>query len=134
MIPNVRPSKVYPYAAQIAPQSVAAAATVASGWAAASSNAWLSLLLLVGAGAGTFAMKVEQATSSGGAGAKDLVTAANLGVTAQETGQAQVDVQLGANLDIDNGFAYVRVSLTCTGGAGTLAAVAATLGPAAYMN
>lgn len=129
MIPNVKPSKLYPYKEQIAPQSVAAGATVTSGWFDAAEAANLKIAALVGAGAGTFAVKVEQATSSGGAGAKDLVAT---GITALATGHAEADVALGAALDVDGAFRYVRVSATCTGGAGTLFSAQVEAGPATY--
>lgn len=133
MTPNVKPSKLYPNKGQIAPQSVAAAATVTSGWIDASNYAWAKLAILVGAGAGTFALKLEQATSSGGAGAKDLYTAAQLGVTVLATGQAQADAQLGPALDVDNAFRWIRASATCAGGAGTLASVTVELGPDPFL-
>ena len=130
---NVKPSVAYPatYASAIAPQSVAAAATVTGGWISAKEVKWAKLIVLSGAGAGTFAVKLEQATSSGGAGAKDLATAATLGVTAQATGVlSQVDYNVADNIDTDNSFAFIRVSATCTGGSGTLGAVSLELGPA----
>lgn len=132
MIPNVKPSVIYPLAGNIAPQSVAAAASVSTGWVDALNNKWASLSVLIGAGAGTAAVKLEQATSSGGAGVKDLLTAAQLGITAQGTGQAQADGDLPDNLDIAGGFRWIRATLTMTGGAGTLAAVTMDIGPAAW--
>jgi hypothetical protein len=133
---NRAPSKVQVVQSQIVPQSVAAAATVTSGWFAVKQNAWLKIISLVGAGAGTFAVKVEQATSSGGAGAKDLITAANLGITAQATGTpaVQADVKVDLNLDVDNAYAFVRLSATCTGGAGTLFGATIEAGPQMWQS
>lgn len=133
MIPNIAPSKLYAYAAQIAPQSVAAAGNPTSGWVAVANNKWAKLLALVGAGAGTLAVKLEQATSAAGAGAKDLATAAQVGITALATGQQQADVNIDQYLDVNGGFGYVRINATMTGGAGTLAAVSLELGPQALM-
>lgn len=130
---NVKPSVLFPgtYASAIAPQSVGAGATVTGAWISVKETKWVKLNLTMGAGAGTGALKLEQATSSGGAGAKDLVTAANLGITAQAAAtQAQADFNVADNIDVDNSFAFVRASLTVTGGAGTLAAVTVELGPA----
>jgi hypothetical protein len=136
MIPNVKPSKLYPSKTSIAPQSVAAAATITSGWIDTAGYAWAKIASLVGAGAGTFAVKLEQATSAAGGGAKDLATAASLGITAQATGTAsQADAQLGAQgVDVDNGFRYIRASATCAGGAGTLYALELELGPEPYLS
>ncbi len=130
--PNVKPSIQYPYKAQVAPQSMAAAATATSGWIAVGTAKWAKILALVGAGAGTLAVKLEQATSSGGAGAKDLATAAQTGITALATGAAQADVSIDQYLDVDGGFGFIRLSGTMTGGAGTLASASLELGPAAW--
>lgn len=130
---NVKPSVLYPSAqAQcIAPQSVAAAATVTGGWVSAKETKWLKIFASVGAGAGTLAVKVEQATSSGGAGAKDLATAATLGASSLAASTIlQVDYDVANNIDTTNSFAYVRLSATCTGGSGTLFAASLELGPA----
>jgi len=129
---NRKPSVQYPYKAQVAPQSMAAAATATSGWVAIGTAKWAALCALVGAGAGTLAVKLEQATSSGGAGAKDLATAAQVGITALATGAALADVDLTQYMDVDNAFTHVRISATMTGGAGTLASVALALGPANF--
>ncbi len=131
---NFKPSKVYPYKGQIAPQSVAAAGNVTGNWIDASQCRWLSGTLLVGAGGGTVALKIEQATSAAGAGAKDLYTAAQLGITAQGVGQVQFDAQLDCNLDVANGFRWVRANATVTGGTGTLVSVGLIGGPSEFMN
>lgn len=131
---NRAPSQVYPgaYAQNITPQSVAAAATVTGGWVEVAQNKWAAITSIVGAGAGTLAVKVEQATSSGGAGAKDLITAANLGINGQAaTTEVQADLNLDSVMDVDGGFTHIRLSGTVTGGSGTLVAVVLELGPAA---
>jgi hypothetical protein len=110
---------------------VAAAATVTGGWISAKEVKFAKINSTAGAGAGTFALKIEQATSSGGAGAKDLATAAVLGITAQaNVTQVQVDYNVADNIDTDNSFAFIRLSATCTGGAGTLYTALLELGPA----
>lgn len=70
-------------------------------------------------------MKVVQATSSAGAGSKDVsgaaITATSLG--SGETNQlAGVEVQTSM-LDINNGFRYVAVAHTATGGSATATAI-----------
>jgi hypothetical protein len=131
--PNEKPSTAYVVKGAVAPQSVAAAGTATSGWVDVGPNKWAKVVSCLGAGAGTAAVKLEQATSSGGAGAKDLITAANLGITAQANStQVQADGNIDANLDLAGGFRWIRVSLTVTGGAGTLACASLELGPAQY--
>lgn len=136
MIPNIKPSKLYSAKDEVLPQSAAAAATLTSGWIDAASMKWLKILALVGAGAGTVAIKVEQATTAAGAGVKDLYTAEQVGITALATAakRAQADVALDANLDVNNAFRYVRISLTVTGGAGTLVSASAEVGPVPYLD
>jgi hypothetical protein len=131
--PNEKPSTVYVVKGAIAAQSVAASATVTSGWIDVGQNKWAKILSVAGAGAGTFAVKLEQANTSGGGAAKDLITAANLGITAQANStNVQADGNIDANLDLDGGFRWIRVSSLCSGGAGTLQAVSLELGPAVY--
>ena len=134
MIPNIKPSAVYPIKGGINPQAIAAAGTQTSGWLDAKDGEWLKGTLLNGAlGGSTLTnLKVEQATSAAGAGAKDLVT--NVVNALQVAGtHVQFEVQLANALDLDGGFRYVRVSVTNTGGTGALQAVACEIGPAPYM-
>jgi hypothetical protein len=121
MIPNVKPSIIYPLKDKVAPQSIAAAGTAQTGWIDCSTGNWLKLVLLVGAGAGTAAVSLDQATTAAGAGSKVLATAAQVGITAQGTGTVEADYDLHNNLDINGGFAFVRATVTVAGGAGTLA-------------
>ncbi len=132
---NIKPSQLYPVKDHILPQSVAAAASVSSGWIDASQQDWLSILALCGAGAGTVAIKVEQADSSVGGNAKDLYTAVQTGITVLDTTikKQQADLQLGANLDVDANFRWIRITATVTGGAGTLISAGAQLGPSRYL-
>ncbi|MGO9830699.1 MAG: hypothetical protein ACLPJH_11210 [Myxococcaceae bacterium] len=134
---NEKPSLVYKvpaYAAAIPPQSVAGAGNPLGGWADASLMKWGKILSLAGAGGGTFSLKVEQATSSGGAGVKDLLSAASLGITAQAAASVvQVDVALDEGLlDVTNSYRWVRLNVTCTGGGGTLYAATLELGPQVF--
>jgi hypothetical protein len=134
-IPNYKPSLVYSgtYASAIAPQSVAAAGNPVGGWVSVALMKWAKVISIAGAGAGTVALKLEQATSSGGAGAKDLATAAVLGITAQANStEVQVDFDIPENIDITNAFAFIRLNATVTGGAGTLYAASLELGPQSF--
>ena len=134
---NEKPSLTYvaKTGAVIAPQSVAAAGNPLSSWVdSATLNKWAKVISLAGAGAGTFALKIQQATSAAGANAKDLITAAVLGITAQAAASVvQVDVPLDEGLlDLANGFRWIQLNATCTGGAGTFYAAVLELGPSAW--
>ena len=120
-------------ASNVAPQSFAAAANVTGGWTKVTNNKWAKILSAIGAGTGTLALKVEQATDGSGTGVKDLMTAAALGITAQATGTiVQVDFSIPDNIDLVNGFGYIRLNATMTGGSGTLVAASLELGPASF--
>lgn len=135
MLPNVKPTKLYPIKTKVTAQSVAAAATVTSGWIPTAELDWLKITSIAGAGAGTFAVKVEQATAVGGTGAKDMVTAAQTGITAQANStEVEVDIRIADYLDVDNAFNHVRLSVTCTGGAGSLYAAALFGGPVKFLD
>lgn len=131
MIPNIQPSKVYPTSAQVAPQSIAAAGTANTGYVAVPAGAkWAHITLLCGAlGGGSEQVDINQATSTGGAGAKALATAAIAGVT---TNSSVTDYDLNLDtMDINNGFNCIRALVTNTGGTGALVAIAVKFGPAA---
>ena len=132
MIPNVRPSQLYPNAGlanAVFPQSVAAAGTAATPWVAVPiGSRWMRTLLLLGAlGAGSEQLDYEQATSVGGAGAKALKT--NVRTSAVNSQQFDDEVDLDSNLDINNGFNFVRAKVTNTGGTGALVAIGLGFGP-----
>jgi hypothetical protein len=131
MIPNVKPSQVYPVAGGINPQSVAAAgnATTGATYLAVPAGAkWLIVHTVTGAlGGGSEQVDVLQATSSAGAGSKALVT--NLRTTAANNSQFDDEVNLDTLLDINNGFAFIQVKITNTGGTGALVAARAAFGP-----
>jgi len=133
---NRKPSIEYAVKAQVVPQSVAAAGSASSGWVSVAQVKWAKVLALVGAGGGTLAVKLEQATDSSGTSAKDLITAANLGITALDgtAKAAQADGDIPENIDVDNSFAYVRVTGTVTGGSGTIVSISLELGPQAFQS
>lgn len=128
MIPNIKPSQVYVAKASIPPQSLAAAANATSAWVAVPPGSkWLAVDTLTGAlGGGSEQVDVLQATSVAGAGAKALVT--NLRTEANNNVFDQDEVNLDT-MDINNGFNFVQVKITNTGGTGALVAVRAAFGP-----
>ena len=131
---NVKPTKQYPYKGLISPASVAAAGTATSGWVAVKQAKFAMASVIVGAGGGSVALKIEQATDGSGTSAKDCVTAAQLGITAQAAGGTSADADLSAYLDVDNSFTHIRLHATVTGGTGTIIGAALATGPAPYMS
>lgn len=95
--------------------SVAAAGTLVSDWVDAASYSRLQAVVGKDAGAGTWAVTWEQATSNAGAGAKALSGYAGT----QANNRTQIDVDASA-LDTNGSFRWVRATATVTGGAGTL--------------
>lgn len=135
---NMKPTKAYPLAGAIRPQSVAAAGSVSTGWiAAGDALAFARITVNLGVlGGGSEAVKLEQAQDSGGTGAKDLETAANLGLSGLNTNNTdkEADYRIHENIDTDNNFTHFRATLTNTGGTGALVAVTVQYGPARYQD
>ena len=131
MIANRKPSQIYPVAGAIAPQSVAAAgnATTGATWLAIPPHTkWAIVRTLCGAlGGGSEQVDVLQATSSAGAGSKALIT--NLRTAAANNTQFDDEINLDSLLDINNGFAFIQVKVTITGGTGSLVAAHVAFGP-----
>lgn len=93
------------------------ATTAAStGWIDAALYHQLMGVVLTGAITGTLDAKFQQATSSAGAGAKDVAGKAitQLAATADNK-QAVINLRHD-DLDMDGGFRYVRLTVTPTGG------------------
>lgn len=93
--------------------------TYTSAWAAA--KHWEQFVAIVNTGtlgsAAVVNAKLEQATSSGGAGAKDIPGKAISAFThagSKSNKQALVNLRT-AELDVNDGFQFVRLSLTVTG-------------------
>ena len=93
-----------------------AAGTVTTGWI--DMQDWHSLLAIVMAGdlgsSATLDAKFEQATDGSGTGAKDITGAAITQLTQAGTDsnkQALINLDQGS-LDFNNGFRYVRLSMT----------------------
>lgn len=114
MQPNLKPSDKFTLLGLIAPISQGAGA-VTSGWVKASDFAQLLALIAAGVmgAAATIDAKLQQATDSGGSGAKD-VTGSSITQLVKATDDGKfslisLDVQ---KLDVNGGFSYVRLSIT----------------------
>lgn len=93
------------------------ASTVTSGWV--SVKDFLQFMAVVQAGtlgsSATLDAKIEQATDSSGTSAKDLSGAAITQLTQAGTDDSDKQAVItfdGDDLDVDNGFDFVRVSMT----------------------
>jgi hypothetical protein len=92
-----------------------AAATVTTGWVDMAK--FLQLLALIQTGvlgaAATVDAKLQQATSAAGANAKDIAGKAIVQIVKATGDNKQAEINLRPEqLDVNNGFRYVRLSLT----------------------
>ena len=114
MFPNAKGSELFSVLATIDPASQAVG-TVTTGWISAGNHHTLLALVqsgVLGTGA-TLDAKLQQATDASGTGAKD-VTGKAITQIVKATGdnkQAQINLRPD-DLDVTNGYAYVRLSLT----------------------
>ena len=126
---NVKPSDRVAVVGNIDPDAYSAS-TVTTGWIDMSK--FLAIMAIVQAGtlgsSATLDAKMEQATSAAGAGAKDITGKEITQLTQAGTdSDKQAVINLFANeLDINNGFTHVRLSMTI--GAATSDAGAIVLG------
>jgi hypothetical protein len=134
MIPNVKPSQLYPVKGAVNPQSVAKNGNATSGAtyiAVPAGSKWLKVTLFTGS-VGTCVVTVDtlQATSAAGAGSKALSSALIVG-GGTDNQQLQAEVNLDATLDVNGGFAFIQVKATVDNvGAGpALLAVEVAFGP-----
>lgn len=123
MNPNILPSKRAVIATRIDPVSQAAG-TVTTGWV--SMATFDEILATVQAGAfgvsATVDAKLQQATDATGTGVKDIVGKAITQLTAAANANNQALINCRSDeLDVANGFAFVRLSIT-VGTAATLIA------------
>jgi hypothetical protein len=136
MIANFKPSTIYPagLANAIFPQSVAAAGVVTSPWVAVPTGArWAIVRLWTGVlGGGSEQVDLEQAKDAAGTGAKTMVLA--LRVAAVNSQQYDDEASLDNVMDINNGYAFVRVKVTNTGGTGALLACGFSMGPPLFLG
>lgn len=124
MLPNARISEQMALLATIDPVSQAAG-TVTTGWvSAANFERFLAVVQtgVLGASA-TVDAKLQQATTSGGAGAKDVTGKAITQIVKASGDNKQAIINLRAEeLDTNNGFAFVRLSVTVGTAASLVAA------------
>jgi hypothetical protein len=125
MHPNLKPSSQLTLLAKLDPVSQAAA-TVTTGWVAAYAFHQLLAQLVVGVlgASATVDAKLQQASDSGGTGAKDVTGSAITQLTkAGSDDNKVVLINLDPNkLDVDNGFDHVRLSVTVGTAASLIAA------------
>ncbi|MGV0962186.1 MAG: hypothetical protein ACOYB1_20375 [Limnohabitans sp.] len=114
MFPNAKGSELFSVLATIDPASQAVG-TVTTGWISAGNHHSLLALVqsgVLGTGA-TLDAKLQQATDASGTGAKDVTGKAITQIVKATGDNKQALINLRPDdLDVTNGFAYVRLSLT----------------------
>ena len=114
MFPNAKGSELISVLATIDPASQAAG-TVTTGWISAGNHHSLLALVqsgVLGTGA-TLDAKLQQATDASGTGAKDVTGKAITQIVKATGDSKQVLINLRPEeLDVNNGFSYVRLSVT----------------------
>lgn len=123
---NVRPSDRAPIIGRLSPISQGAG-TVTTAWFSMSDFATALATLTVGAlgASGTVDAKLQQATDSGGTGAKDI-TGKSITQLTQAGTDSNKEVQINLRseeLDIAGGFDFARLSVTVGTAASLIAAV-----------
>lgn len=109
------------------------AATYTTDWIDMQDWFWLLALIMAGdlGTAATIDAKVEQATSAGGAGAKDIagLTITQLTKTGTDDNK-QAQINIGTeDLDFNAGYRFVRLSVTVAAAASDMAAVVIGMNP-----
>jgi hypothetical protein len=115
MNPNVKPSEDAVLADAIDPQSLAPG-DLSTGWISMAMFGAIQAIIMVGAlgAAATVDAKLEQATSSAGAGAKDVTDKAITQLTkvgADDNKQAIINCR-AEELDVNGDFTHVRLTIT----------------------
>ena len=112
---------------------VTAAGTVTTGWVeAAGFYTWMAIVLAGTLGtSATVDAKIEQASDGSGTGAKDITGAAITQLTQAGTdSDKQALVQFRSDdLDVDNSFTHVRLSITVAVATSDIAGVLVGVGP-----
>lgn len=123
MTPNAKPSEHLSVLKTI--DAISDTTTANSGWADMKNFHAMLALIDVGVitATGTVDAKLQQATTSGGAGAKDITGKAitQLLAAGGNNRQALINVK-AADLDTENGFEFVQLSVTSTTAASVHAA------------
>lgn len=122
MFSNAKPSERIALLATLDPVSQGAA-TVTTGWVSCADA--FNFLAVIGVGAmtatSTVDAKIQQATDSGGTGAKDVTGKAITQLLAAAGNNRQVFINFkAADLDVSNAFNYVRLSVTVAAAASLL--------------
>lgn len=128
---NLSPTSRAAIAAVIAPQQ-AAAGTVTTGWISMNTFKAMQALIITGVlgASATVDAKLQQATDSSGTGAKDVTGTAITQVVKASGDNKQVAINVRQrDLDKNNGFAFVRLSLTVGTAASYVSAVLLGLDP-----
>lgn len=121
--------------------SAQAAGAATTGWVSAAQ--FQKFLAVIQAGtfgaSATVDAKIQQATSSAGAGAKDVTGKAITQLLAAGGNNVQAEINLDAQeLDVNGGFAYIQLSVTvgtaATGTSAVLLGLGGRLGPASDFN
>ena len=114
MFPNAKGSELFSVLATIDPASQAVG-TVTTGWISAGNHHSLLALVqsgVLGTGA-TLDAKLQQATDASGTGAKDVTGKAITQIVKATGDNKQALINLRSDdLDVTNGYAFVRLSLT----------------------
>ena len=114
MFPNAKGSELFSVLATIDPASQAVG-TVTTGWISAGNHhTFLALVQsgVLGTGA-TLDAKLQQATDASGTGAKDVTGKAITQIVKATGDNKQALINLRPDdLDVTNGYAYVRLSMT----------------------
>ena len=114
MFPNAKGSELFSVLATIDPASQAVG-TVTTGWISAGNHHTLLAFVqsgVLGTGA-TLDAKLQQATDASGTGAKDVTGKAITQIVKATGDNKQALINLRPDdLDITNGYAFVRLSLT----------------------
>ena len=114
MNPNLKFSEGHAILATLDPVSQGAA-TVTTGWVSMALFHSLAAIIQTGVlgASATLDAKLQQATTSGGAGAKDITGKAITQVVKASGDSKQVVIEMrDTDLDAANGFSYVRLSVT----------------------
>lgn len=124
MNPNVKLSEKVAILATLDPASVAAG-TVLTAWVPLANVGQLTALIQTGVlgASATVDAKLRQATDSSGTGAKDVTGKAITQIVKATGDNVQAMVEMRAeDLDVNNGFAYVALSVTVGTAASQLSA------------
>jgi hypothetical protein len=144
MFPNVKGSEQVAILGQISPSSQAAG-SLTTGWLSAAQFQKFLAIIQVGAfgASATVDANIQQATSSGGAGAKAITTPtgapAITELAAAGGNNVQCEINLDAQfLDVNNGFDYIQLTITvgvaATETSGVLLGFVPRLAPASDWN